>query len=869
MDFNDYLSSLDKNLEKDLEYFDRIEKDFLENILNSSDLCTEICDNTQDSPSIPHDRKNDSDTIARLKLDRRLEESSKSKIGTFETIYNETFLAETHKPIASYGFSDLDYSALVTLLASILEIELNLSIYQAIREKNGIDLSRFYDKNTSGPSITIGKTSIDFGSRKQMLRALQMLIDKEQAFLSSHFKNISRFNNMLKKVIDIRNDASHGLSITKNNFLAFYKTYSELYNGYIFDILDLKENLAPKSQKRKKSKNDASYAYFCSYDNIEEQKDDDDYIRSILESNFTLIDHECNSGIIMTDCRKLSLKYSGDADLYEYIYNQFIKIIKKYKNIGITYRLFDVDDKYSHLLEDNPGWMGYYKALNEYCSKNNISSKEPKGLFIIGGDDVIPMPRIENPSWENHSERLLEETVDADMLYAFNEEAVRVNKNARLSYNALLENIDSPRFYVGRLPLENGMMTTSFDEDIISYLERALRSHSEGGINITSPLFTTCHRAQTCGLNMTEGIPLLELPHNHNIFEANMVISPLTMLSFEADRLQNNSVITDMVRNPAILKHCSEEYLEILSKSDMLIFLLHGGYTPGKPLYYGDAIKRELTSRSSERCSPAAFSPTLFKKPGVHIKSVAGVCCYGARFIDYAREDSALLTAMYNDTMLFYGSSRIALGSFDEFLESSQGQNEYSLVQTRHYLQNLLSGVQAGTAIHNAKTSYVKHYSEARKKNQNYETNHWYFLTTILEFNLFGDPLLNVKKIMDIPFEDKYDFDDIFDFSHDFDCEKSYSVVYSAENEKRKSILDRIRGMVDRNFEDIHNKINEKLYSQYKIEPRDLYCAKKYTDGRGRNGYTLTYKSGETAFESYKIVNTDMDGNINSITETI
>ena len=122
---------------------------------------------------------------------------------------------------------------------------------------------------------------------------------------------------------------------------------------------------------------------------------------------------------------------------------------------------------------------------------------------------------------------------------------------------------------------------------------------------------------------------------------------------------------------------------------------------------------------------------------------------------------------------------------------------------------------------------------------------------------------------MDVPdTKDRWQ-NELADFTYDSRNDRTYTEVYSAKKKDERSILDRVRMLVDRNFESIHNKIKENLYSQYRINPRNLYCAKAFTDGYGRKGYTITYKDPDPSIESYKIIDTDHDGNITSLIETI
>lgn len=869
MDLNDYISSINKDLQKELEYLNRQQDDFLNNILGKSPFIREPESTNIISEPSPVElpvKSAGSKTIARLKVDSRLEESSKSKIGTFERVYNDIFLEKTRIPIETYGYSDLEYAPLVTLLSTILETELNHSVYQAIRQKHGIDISTNFDKNRKGPWISIGKESINIGAATQMLGSLKMLIEREKSYISSYLKDVDGFCQLLDALRETRNDASHGKYINKERFIDFYTTFAELYNQHIFSLLDLKERLKASSVIRPYSSDETfSESIYSSY-SIEEEKEDEDYVRSLFEACPILADRLCSNGIIMTDCRKLSEKYYGDIRyLKERIYDKFEQIIKAYEEVGITYRLLDIDDRYASILEEYPGWMGYHKALDDYCAKNGITENEPTGLFIIGGDDVIPMPKIENPAAEAYTSESQEMTIDSDVLYAFSSDYIKISHTDRLSRNIFLQNLGKPRFYVGRLPLESGMMNTLFETDIIRYFARAIDAHREGGIKISAPTFATCHSAKECGRQMTKDIPLMEIKPEKNLFVSNMIISPLAMLEYEKMRALDSKVIIEITNDPSELNNYNKEYLDEISKADMLIFLLHGGYRPTYPQYKGEAYSCE----TRDCFQSALFEPDLLTQDNINVKSIATVSCYGARFINYSRRDSMLLTSIYNDTLLFYGSSRTAFGSFDVNLPLFNGHNQYSLIQMRSYLLNVFSGVQAGIAAQNARTEYLIYHYMARENNETYELKPNIFLTTLLEFNLFGDPLLNIQKIMDMPDKEESRLNGLADFTYDSRDDRTYTEIYSAEKKGERSLLDRVRMLVDRNFEFIHNRIKDNLYSQYRINPRNLYCAKAYTDGNGNKGYTITYKEPDASIESYKIIDTDLDGNITSLIETI
>ena len=336
-----------------------------------------------------------------------------------------------------------------------------------------------------------------------------------------------------------------------------------------------------------------------------------------------------------------------------------------------------------------------------------------------------------------------------------------------------------------------------------------------------------------------------------------MAVSPLLMLHKEKSENIDSNIIKNMTDSETAIDNAFAEYKKAVSTSDMLIFFLHGGYNPSLPEYSGDAVLRNPESKDEERISPAAFTPNLLETENTNIKCIAAVSCYGARFINYARTDSTLLTSIHKDTLLFYGSSRIAYGPFDDSLDYLGGKLCWSLVQMREYLKNLYSGIPAGEAINRAKIKYLSTLDKLDDASK----------TTILEFNLFGDPLLHIEKMIDLPEDESYNTSD---FVFDEKLERQYNTVYQKDSKNSNiSLLDRIKGMVDRNLEGIHKQIADQLYRQHSLKPRELYTVRNFKNGYGDEGYSYCYRHADKTFDSYTFVDTDTRGIVKSIIETI
>ena len=830
MDYKDYLSKMQDDLNKRTKGILEQSQYKIDSILNRS-------------------KPNESEKETPVKLDalvkdERLEAASQAKLGTFERLYNTNYLADSKVPM--YGYEDVDYASLVNLLASALEIELNMSLYQVIRKQEGIQMPENAFKDTGKVEITVNGLDINLGKSTQMYGALIQLFKRYRNIVGQYVDNQAEFIQSLSAVAEVRNDANHTVMIGKERFLAFYQTYSCLFNQNIGNLLALKTNL----KEQKKSRNHKSYASFGSYD-----ASDDDYIKGLTKG--LCARKKETPGIIFTDTRKLALKYEGEINyvagnkLFSVagaIHSWLQSYADKLNEIGITYSVLDLADGcYDYILKERNDWKAHLDILDDISKKLEIDGKHPAALFIIGGTDVIPMPQFHNPGHDPVSEannlNFLDSTVDADFPYSYPSEAIKVTEKGELSLDALSQEIMTPRFYVGRLPLESGYVKTDIGGDLKCYLERALAAYSEGGIQVDAPLMTTCKRTIRVGAYMTEDLPLsISTALPDDMQAGQMVTSPsLSIRKDPGGRYEEYGL---------------ENYKSALSGSDMLIFLLHGGGHPSSGSYVGDYKDSE-----NNRIQPVAYDPTLLQFGNV--KCIATVCCFGAKFIGYSREYSTLLSSIYKDTLSFMGSSRSAYGEFDDSMEE-QGISTptYSVRMMRLYLRLLFSGIQGGEALATAKAQYINGVTSWKIPDDIPQG-----LTTILEFNYYGDPMLWMRPKISVPAT--YGVKEPFTRSEAVKGDK-WSVDYEpvVKSCEQAGLLARIRSTVDRNFEEIHSVISEKLYKEFGLEPREFYGAHKYSTQCGETGYSLQYRHTEGEFQTDTFVKTDLKGNVISMYHT-
>lgn len=776
------------------------------------------------------DYKNIPSKLDRLVRDSRLEEVSQAKIGTFERLYYRDYMADSRVPM--YGFEDLDYATLVNLLASTLELELNKSLYQAVRRDAGVERLR------------IGRQEVNLRKRSQMYGTLIELFKAFRETTARVVGDADAFVDALSTIADCRNDANHTEYISKQKFLEFYRLYSGTFNRWIGALLDLKTSFVRREHRYVAP----DYGAPARYDAAE-----DDYIRSLRDSLNKVSLSSGRHGLIFTNTKKLALKYFGDVNYAqsgqlcshaEHIRAILKEYITQLESFGCDYGLLDLAAAdYGYILDERSDWRAHLDILDDVCRKNRIDGEAPAALFIIGGNDVIPMPRFHNPAQEEQQEALeldsLDHTVDTDLPYAYGGEFVRVTAKNELSLDALSAVIGRPRFHVGRLPLEEGFMKTSLEDDLVSYLSRSLAAFADGGIAVTAPLMTTCRSTRQVGAFMVEDVPLVggnEVPEEMSA--GAMVTSPALAFNDDAKgRYQRKG---------------GKEYKALLSRADMLVFLLHGSGVPSSSYYYG-----EYSDEQVGKYNPIAFGPELLAAG--NIKSIATVSCFGAKFIGYDRKNSTLLSAIYRDTLCFMGSSRSALGDFDYSLACKRDRTPGWSVRLMHfYLHLLFSGVQGGEALSRARIKYMEGVTSGRCPDEGIADG----LLTLQEFNFFGDPMLCLKPRISLPAGYGGVSRSLPGYYADGDgWSREYSPVNLRKNEAG-SLLDRVRGLVDDSFSRIHQTIADELYRKWGIDPRDLSCVNRYRSAAGEQGYTLRYRYKDDDLVTYTVVDTDLSGKV-------
>lgn len=858
------------NLDESLDRLYRSLDNSVSNVLHNADnIINDISESVKmpDRQDANTQSQNNRKPLERLVRDERLEEETKSKIGTFEKAYSEIF--DPYAKDMAWGYSDLDYSGLVILLSGGLEIELNESVYRLIQKNN-----------PPSTVIPFGPREIKLKDKTQTLGCFSFLIKKFKNEIQPYIDNIEYFAQCLSQIItETRNDAAHTKGVSEEKFRIFYQYFSQLFNEYIGKLMDMKMDLRASSStsyskpysplfdlEEQKYLERISSSHNIRQDNM--GKDNHQYVNESIQT--THKNGKDKYGIIFTDCSELATKYFGDdrikhnnqiIDYAERIRSRLAEYAVACQNYGIHYLILDVS-QFDPFIDKSKGWREYLNLLDKYCNEQHIPANgDTWGLFIIGGDDVIPMPSVQNPSYtlseDKEQVNKSDKTVDADLLYSYQGSQIALDANLDIDLDKLL--LCNPRFLVGRLPLENGFMESTFEDDICNYLGRSIEAYKNGGIGIkTLPLLTCCQTSKKVAQYMVKDLPLMKVKPIMGYIENNSIISPpYTVMSADSS---------------VEAKQC----LDIQKSADMLIFELHGSKSPTCPDYIGEGNSREAV---------IGFHSDTFLHSNA--KCVAGICCFGARFIGYKRTDSALLKAIYSHTLLFMGASRTAYGYFDHHIQNTEvifpiyaGQ-----VLIRYYVACLLSGTDAGEALMKAKIKYLDFANRSNGSEISIRIN-----TTLLEFNLFGDPFQKVIPVMNgnyVPDVKRDNMD--YDFSINgstysnsiissnglkiktsVEClseKRSYSTLYCKKNGS-VSLSDEIRELVDRNLREIYDIFTQKLYNVLGVPPRELYSMQRYSSSTGKEGYSLTYRHETDYLQKDTIVELDLQGNIISIVGT-
>lgn len=503
--------------------------------------------------------------------------------------------------------------------------------------------------------------------------------------------------------------------------------------------------------------------------------------------------------IVLTNSLRLAAKYRASQQ-------DVLAILEK--NLVcqqiVEFLLLDVSD-YQDEFGEKPTWQEHKAIMADFMAGMGLQPSSSLSLFIVGGDDVIPMPRIANPI--NETEQL-----ESDILYCFAEEEL-----TRLDVKEALCN-------VGRLPLESGSLPSTLNDDLQSYFNLS-NMMLMTGIEVNKVVMTSTESWLPASNDMVKGLPVEEPPHIANATNGNLFVSP---------RLS--------VDDSYVLRYYQRE----IGQADMLMFNLHGADAHGYSSFYGEGLSGHNT--------PEAFSCDMLRYSGARILNT--VACFGGRYIGYNRNDSMLMSAMYGGGVVLYaGSCTSALGRTGQIhnvAEDALMPSGYSESFMKLYSLYLFRGITAGEAFLSAKCDYFNLCHSLDGDDC--------ALATVLMFNLYGMPVLHVNSNRSV-IQEARGIKEVHDINTH---QKTMGRVLYDKNQTTSSILSEVRMRVNDNLLKIRNTIESKLYSYWGLNHSDLDNIVEFTKGN-KKSLRFEYKSGTGLIKKRSWAFTDELGNVKDV----
>ncbi len=524
-------------------------------------------------------------------------------------------------------------------------------------------------------------------------------------------------------------------------------------------------------------------------------------------------------GAILTNSKTLASKLHTSQDVILRLLAAYVVASKKR---GICYQIIDAADyvmqnpAYSkqHIkLSTSDSWKSYTALLADYYAFARYSKTESTCyLFIIGGEDIIPMPRMRHYMADHP--KFSDKDIDTDIPYAYllEDDTYKLLESGKLfEYEQY--------FHVGRLPFA---VDASLD-DLTLYFRRVAESGSTFEID--------SYYGQT---NMPWGD------------ESQVVCAPLRRAGVRASskKFENtyveregqrfNTVEGELFYSIPIDEGNVSQVFD--PNASFYYFNLHGSDQPTSTGFYADYAGCAISPKHIATIRRDNFFVTE--------------ACYGARFQQYKRHESILLSAMGGKTLLFLGSSRAA------FCNNRFSIDNSDLLATV-FIEKLLAGATAGEALFTARSSFFE-----------CDDGHIYDqqMTTIAEFNLFGDPTLSVQNAQKSPSNissravvSKCAVQRVCESKCLYDRDK-----FANSN----SILEQVRQAVDSNLMKIRKVIDEELYARMNVSPRSLSHIFLNRFGDGREFYSFDYVENREGREDLKCAIVDKSGKIITVIST-
>ncbi len=562
-------------------------------------------------------------------------------------------------------------------------------------------------------------------------------------------------------------------------------------------------------------------ARFCSecgtrFEDVEGESESQE---DITENDELVFDDEPQTeltGIIFTDTEKLATKYNCTPEHVREVIEDFRE---KSRAFNMEWYFMDaaeyVDDTDSHF------WLYYNEAISDFMREYDLPFGMRIPVFIIGGDDVIPIPMVEDVFGTANDGK-----IPCDMCYCFEGNFFSDlwdGGDRRIT-------IEYVRNTVSRLPLEDGEMETTIEDDLENYFD-ICSIYYERGIAVEHVVMTANASWLPASKTMSEHLPLIQHTKDPEMVQDGMYVSP--PVSPEDD---------DTI----------EPICESMEESGMLLFNLHGSDGQGDSSFYNDGGE--------------AFSTEMLESSDAKVLNT--VACFGARYHGYERNDSMLLSAIYENGYLLYAGSLIPVPMTDlkvpEGVEVHEGSGSEHLMPI--YCMEQFRGLPAGEAMMRAKLEYFNTFRHMERDD--------FSMATMMMFSLYGNPMLRLQRSDEVlqRSEECHVLPRLPRHKDMDEPIKMKRLQRILTKDSEKSLLEEVRGLVDANLAAIHQKVQQHLYDALGLEPRwlDHVDAFEISDskGLGQKGYCYTYVDKSKPYIQKSMVEIDQKGTITKIFKT-
>lgn len=492
-------------------------------------------------------------------------------------------------------------------------------------------------------------------------------------------------------------------------------------------------------------------------------------------------------GFILTNIQSLAKRlYVNPTDIQQLLQSY----IHALRELGIAYQLIDASHytykkkplfgapKQVSLTPQDP-WYAYADLLKD-MHDDEVKAQQPESdyLFIIGGDNEVPMPCMPNYTQNN------DKYFDTDLLYAYPygvEMERKLMSQEIFKYDAL--------FYIGRLPIaEDGTLA-----DLRNYLQRVVENQCTVDLNAA---YTQCDpHWRNVTMEITDNIA------QHDLY-------PSIQVNLPQDTYYQQRIFT----TPHVLVHpeSKEQFPNVFNPyANFYFFNMHGGGEKTLSGFYGAGLDGGgcLEGFSPRQIAQAQQPNIIFTQ-----------ACYGGKFIGYSKRNSMVLSAINTNTLAYVGSSRIAYGAID----SNRICLSTSDVLAKTFNAHVLRGCTVGAAFFQARVQTYKNRPGCPLH-----------ALTIGEFNLYGDPLIHFANDTST-YKLTTSKAAIVGANEWVGIVADETLMDKSADNAPTSLLQQVRQAVDKNIMDISATIAQTLYQQYGIPAREpaIISRRTYADGR-------------------------------------